>query len=145
MKMRLNGATEGQYDVVRPQTDPFTTPNTAVPADPRPRSSSHETNNLETKAPSDPPCPPSSSASVLLQPRGRQVPIARRGRQVLRPQAHRRAPRREQGRQAGIQSLRHILRQGQAVEAARAQDRAVRPGARRHTPRGRREDGAGRR
>jgi hypothetical protein len=51
MKMRLNGATEGQYDVVRPQTDPFTTPNTAVPADPRPRSSSHVTNHVETKGP----------------------------------------------------------------------------------------------
>ena len=31
MKMRLNGATEGQYDVVRPQTDPFTTPTPPFP------------------------------------------------------------------------------------------------------------------
>ena len=51
MKMRLNGATEGQYDVVRPQTDPFTTPYPAVPADPRPRSSSHVTNHVESKGP----------------------------------------------------------------------------------------------
>ena len=35
MKMRLNGATEGQYDVVRTPAVPYTTPNIAVHADPR--------------------------------------------------------------------------------------------------------------
>ena len=33
--MRLNGATEGQYDVVRTPAVPYTTPNIAVHADPR--------------------------------------------------------------------------------------------------------------
>ena len=59
MKMRLNGATEGQYDVVRTPAVPYTTPNIAVHADPRVvpeifpynRSPQQITNNLGTESP----------------------------------------------------------------------------------------------
>lgn len=55
MKMRLNGATEGQYDVVRTPAVPYTTPNIAVHADPRvvpeifPYNRSSPTNNQQPR------------------------------------------------------------------------------------------------
>ena len=57
--MRLNGATEGQYDVVRTPAVPYKTPNIAVHTDPRVvpeiflynRLPNQITNNLGTKSP----------------------------------------------------------------------------------------------